>query len=325
MRLRTRTLRVTVLAALLCAAAVSAWAQADIQTVAFFSESVERPTKYNIVLPRGYESSDRRYPVLYLLHGLSQNCQAWSRQGVGFYAPLFDMIIVMPDAGNSWYVNWAQSDGGQKNDWEDHIVRDLIGHVDANYRTIARREGRAINGLSMGGYGGLTLGLRHPDLFVSIGSHSGTLEYASGHMERIRSEVQPRGRQRSPGQEARRRRPNPEIGIDRFSSQVERTPLGEPFVTLEDARRYDPFTLIPEVPRDRLPHIYVDCGTEDGLIDAAKAFIQILLDNDIPFDFMQMPGEHNPGYWTQAIGHSMSIQYEVMQRALGRRPIAVRR
>ena len=170
MRPRTRTLRVTVLAALLCAAAVSAWAQADIQTVAFFSESVERPTKYNIVLPRGYESSDRRYPVLYLLHGLSQNYQAWSRQGVGFYAPLFDMIIVMPDAGNSWYVNWAQSDGGQKNDWEDHIVRDLIGHVDANYRTIARREGRAINGLSMGGYGGLALGLRHPDLFVSIGA-----------------------------------------------------------------------------------------------------------------------------------------------------------
>ena len=96
-------------------------------------------------------------------------------------------------------------------------------------------------------------------------------------------------------------------------------------MTLEDARRYDPFTLIPEVPRDRLPHIYVDCGTEDGLIDAAKAFIQILLDHDIPFDFMQMPGGHNPGYWTQAIGHSMSIQYEVMQRALGRRPMAVRR
>ena len=325
MRPRTRTLRVTVLAALLCAAAVSAWAQADIQTVAFFSESVERPTKYNIVLPRGYESSDRRYPVLYLLHGLSQNYQAWSRQGVGFYAPLFDMIIVMPDAGNSWYVNWAQSDGGQKNDWEDHIVRDLIGHVDANYRTIARREGRAINGLSMGGYGGLALGLRHPDLFVSIGSHSGALEYASGHMERIRSGAPPRGRRRPPEQEARRRRPNPEIGIDGFSSQVERTPRGEPFVTLEDARRYDPFTLIPEVPRDRLPHIYVDCGTEDGLIDAAKAFIQILLDHDIPFDFMQMPGGHNPGYWTQAIGHSMSIQYEVMQRALGRRPMAVRR
>ena len=83
----TKTSRVVVFTAVLCAAAVSAWAQADIQTVEFFSESVERTTKYNIVLPRSYESSDRRYPVLYLLHGLSQNYQAWSRQGVSFYAP----------------------------------------------------------------------------------------------------------------------------------------------------------------------------------------------------------------------------------------------
>ncbi len=327
--MRTRIIRVTLLTAVLCATAVSAWAQANIQTVEFFSESVGRTTKYNIVLPRSYESSDRRYPVLYLLHGLTQNYQAWSRQGVGFYAPLFDMIIVMPDAGNSWYVNWANSEGGQKNAWEDHIVRDVVGHVDATYRTIDRREGRAINGLSMGGYGGLTLGLRHPDLFVSIGSHSGALEYARGNMAEISGGAPRRDRQRSPQEEAernaRRRRPNPEIGLAGFSSQEERTPLGDAFVTVEQAQRYDPFTLINEVPRDQLPHIYVDCGTEDGLIDAAKAFVQVLLDNDIPFDFMQMPGGHNPGYWTQAIGHSMSIQYEVMQRALGRRPVAVRR
>ena len=328
--MRTKAFRLAVLTAVLCAASASAWAQADLQTVEFFSASVGRTTKYNIVLPRGYESSDRRYPVLYLLHGLSQNYQAWSRQGVGFYAPLFDMIIVMPDAGNSWYVNWAKSEGGQQNDWEDHIVHGVIGHVDAHYRTIARREGRAINGLSMGGYGGLTLGLRHPDLFVSIGSHSGALEYARGHAARLQSGAAPRrGPQRSPQEQtdraARRLRPNPDIGIDGFSSQTERTPLGDAFVTVADAEGYDPFTLIRDVPPDKLPHIYIDCGTEDGLIDAAKAFIQLLLDNDIPFDFMQMPGGHNGAYWTQSIGHIMSIQYEVMRRALGERPAATRR
>jgi S-formylglutathione hydrolase FrmB len=328
--MRMQTVRTAVMTALLCSGASAAWAQADIQTVEFFSESVGRTTRYNIVLPRTYDDSDRRYPVLYLLHGLSQNYQAWSRQGVRFYAPFFDMIVVMPDAGNSWYVNWAARGGGQRNDWEDHIVRDVIGHVDASYRTVARREGRAINGLSMGGYGGLTLGLRHPDLFISIGSHSGALEYGRGHMERIRRDAQPRRETpASPAEEtvreARRRRPNPEIGIEGFSSQIERTPLGQPFVTAEDARRYDPFTLIRQVPPDQLPHIYVDCGTEDGLIDSTKAFIQIMLDHDIPFDFMQMPGGHDPGYWTQAIGHSMSVQYEVIQRALGRRPVAIRR
>ena len=67
---------------------------------------------------------------------------------------------------------------GQKNAWEDYIVKDLIGHVDGTYRTIAKREGRAINGLSMGGYGALMLGLRHPDMFCSIGSHSGALAFA---------------------------------------------------------------------------------------------------------------------------------------------------
>ena len=90
--------------------------------------------------------------------------------GVPEYARAYDLIVVMPDAGNSWYVNWAKSEDGQKNRWEDCLIKDLIGHVDATYRTVARREGRAINGLSMGGYGGLMLGLRHPDLFCSIGS-----------------------------------------------------------------------------------------------------------------------------------------------------------
>ena len=70
----------------------------------------------------------------------------------------------------------------------------------------------------------------------------------------------------------------------------------------------------------RYPVLYLLHG-----LSAARAFIKVLLDNDIPFDFMQMPGGHNPGFGTQAIGHSMSIQDEVMQRALGRRPVAERR
>src|SRR5262249_59166308 len=96
----------------------------------------------------------------------------------------FDLIVVMPDVGNSWYVNWAKSDGDQKNRWEDFIIKDLIGHVDATYRTIAKREGRAINGLSMGGYGGLMLGLQHPDLFCSVGPHPGARALAQTAGER---------------------------------------------------------------------------------------------------------------------------------------------
>lgn len=290
-----------------------------VHTVEFYSPAVDRTMKYNIVLPYGYEDSDIDYPVLYLLHGLTQNYTVWGQMGVPFYAGMYNVIVVMPDGGNSWYVNWAESEDGQKNDWEDHIVRDVVGHVDANYRTIERREGRAITGLSMGGYGAITLGLRNPDLFVSIGTTSGALEYGRDAARRLRDGDGPREpRQRSTT-------PNPAIGIPGFSSQAERTPMGTDFLTAEQADAYDPFRLIRRIDRDRIPHIYIDCGTEDGLIDAARELAGVLMQMDVPFDYMQMSGRHNGQYWTQSIGRIIGVQYEVMRRALGERPVAVRR
>ncbi len=330
-----RVLRTTVLVFVFAAVATAAMAQSlDLRTVEFESPAVQRTMKYNILLPRDYESSTERYPVLYLLHGLSQNYTAWGRSnGTPFYAGLYDdLIVVMPDGGNSWYVNWAESEDGQRNNWENHIVQDVVNHVDWNFRTIARREGRAIVGLSMGGYGAITLGLRHPEMFISIGSTSGALEYGREAAARLRGEAPPRrqpqrqvSEEERAAREARQRRPNPLIGIPGFSSQEERSPRGTMFATPEQAEAYDPFTLIHQVPKDQLPHIYIDCGTEDRLIAGTKELAGILLENEIPFDYMQMPGGHNPAYWIQSIGHIMSVQYEVMQRALGQRPFGRRR
>ena len=175
------------LAAALLLPSVAAAQANDVTTVEFHSPAVDRTMKYNVVLPPDYESSDERYPVLYLLHGLTQDYTTWSRLGAPFYArEIGELIVVMPDGGNSWYVNWAESGEGQKNDWEDHVVRDVVAHVDANFRTIARREGRAIAGLSMGGYGALTMGLRNSEMFISIGSTSGALEHAKQAAERLR-------------------------------------------------------------------------------------------------------------------------------------------
>jgi len=332
MTLRINTY-LTALVVLFTLVTVPAFAQSlELKTVEFSSPAVDRTMKYNIVLPRDYETSTERYPVLYLLHGLSQNYTAWGlSNGTPFYAGLYDdLIVVMPDGGNSWYVNWAANDDGQKNNWEDHIIRDVINHVDWNYRTIARREGRSIAGLSMGGYGAITLGLRNPELFISIGSTSGALEYARQFARRLRGEAPPRQEpDRTPAElserEARRSRVNPLIGIDGFSSQVERTPMGQEFVTAEHADAYDPFTLIDKLSADEVPHIYLDCGTEDRLIAGARELASILIDRDIPFDYMQMPGAHNASYWIQSVGRIMAVQYEVMQRALGQRPSGRRR
>ena len=216
--------------------------------------------KYNIILPARYEQSSDRYPVLYLLHGFSSNYTAWARMGVPEYARPFDLIVVMPDVGNSWYVNWAKSDDGQMNQWEDFIIKDLIGHVDATYRTIARREGRAINGLSMGGYGGLTLGLRHAELFCSIGSHSGAVAFARTYGEQLKA-GRPQRARRPPSTT-----PDPRIGVEGFSSQAERSPKGKIFTTAEECAAYDPFQLVLQVRREKLPHIYLDCGTEERLV-----------------------------------------------------------
>ncbi len=305
----------------------------ELETVKFFSPAVGRTMHYNILLPRGYESSSQRYPVLYLLHGLGQNYTTWGlANGSPFYAGLYDdLIVVMPDVGNSWYVNWAESEGGQRNNWEDHIIQDVVSHVDWSFRTIARREGRAMTGLSMGGYGAITLGLRHPEMFISIGSTSGALEHGRQAASRLRGEADPRPRRRQltaaeqAERAARRRRPNPLIGVPGFSSQVERSPQGLEFVTAEDADAYDPFKLIDQVSEELLPHIYLDCGTEDRLISGARELASILVGRDIPFDYMQMPGAHNASYWIQSVGRIMAVQYEVMQRALGQRPFGRQR
>lgn len=297
-----------------CVLAYSATAEPlSIATVEFDAPSVGRTMKYNIIVPAGYEESDTRYPVLYLLHGLTSNYTAWARMRVPEYAGRYEMIVVMPDVGNSWYVNWAQSEDGQKNAWEDYMINDVIGHVDANYRTIAKREGRAINGLSMGGYGGLMLGLRHPDMFCSIGSHSGAISYAAGYRRRIENpdDAPGRRRRREPSTKA-----NTAIGIEGFSSQAERYPAGKAFVTVEDCDKYDPFKLVLQVPKEDLPHIHVDCGTEDRLVDSARAFVQVLQDNTIPYSYAESKGGHRPGYWIREVAHSMAVQYTVIQRSL---------
>jgi len=284
---------------------------AAVKTVEFESQAVGRKMKYNVALPANYEQTTTRYPVLYLLHGLTSDYTAWALLGAPAAARNLDLVVVMPDVLNSWYVNWAKSEDGQKNRWEDFIVKDLIGHVDATYRTIARREGRAINGLSMGGYGGLVLGLKHPDLFCSIGSQSGAVAFAKSAGERLKE-----------GKELQRRKgelstkPNPRIGIEGFSSQAERTPKGQIFVTVDDCAASDPFQLVTKVPRDKLPHIYLDCGTEDRLVESNQAFLKLLMENKIPFTYAQSGGGHSGPYWMREIGHAMAVQYAIMQRHL---------
>jgi S-formylglutathione hydrolase FrmB len=313
--MRTRALYVTAVLGILTAAsslAQSVSSSDSVKTVQFEASSVGRALKYNIVLPPNYAASAARYPVLYLLHGYSGNYTNWARHNAPKFAAAYDLIVVMPDAGNSWYLNWVEVEDGRKDNWEDYIVSDLIPHIDATFRTIDAREGRAINGLSMGGYGALMLGLKHPDKFCAIGSHSGALGFARSAAEGLRSgEAAAKKARRKPSEE-----PNPAIGIEGFNSQAERTPKGKLFATAEQADACDPFKLVLSVPREKLPHIYVDCGTEDRLLGSSRDFARLLMDHNLPFTYAESAGGHNGAYWSREVGLSMAVQYQILRRAM---------
>jgi diacylglycerol O-acyltransferase/trehalose O-mycolyltransferase len=163
--------------------------------------AVSDPTHVRVLLPTGYRAAPRRrYPVLYLLHGADADYRAWTRYGdaeaISARAP---MIVVMPDGGTmGWYTDWYERERPVRPEWETYHVGELVPWVDAHFRTIAARRGRAIAGLSMGGYGALSYAARHPGTFLAAASFSGALEIGSEEAWGPRSENAARWRAHLP-------------------------------------------------------------------------------------------------------------------------------
>ena len=154
--------------------------EVDVTTTKVASAAVNGPHRVRVTLPTSYfDSTSARYPVLYLLHGgAGGNAAQWTTGG-GAVEPITagqPLITVMPDGGKvGWYTNWVdQSRGAQA--WRDFHVDQLIPWIDANLRTIASKGGRAIAGLSMGGFGAVRYAQDRPDLFAYAGSFSGAVD-----------------------------------------------------------------------------------------------------------------------------------------------------
>jgi S-formylglutathione hydrolase FrmB len=183
-----RRLAAVVIAPLILAGLLAgpALAQVTVETLSVHSPSVEGNLEANsadrevfVVLPPSYgKTPDRRYPVLYFLHGFTdraRNIMQWIKIAEGAQAAMAagaqEMIIVVPDShtrhGGSMYSNSVTIGG-----FEDFIARDLVATIDGKYRTIARRESRGLAGHSMGGYGTLRIGMKHPEVYSSIYSMS---------------------------------------------------------------------------------------------------------------------------------------------------------
>ena len=168
---RTRRVLLVVLF-ILITPLISYGQKASVETVQFQSKLVNATLPYNVILPPGYrESRTTRYPVLYLLHGWAGHYTDWvTRTNVADYAAQYRLIVVMPEGNDSWYVDSA---GVATDKYESYILKELIPDVDKRYRTIQSRYGRAVAGLSMGGYGAIKYGLKYPATFVFAASMSG--------------------------------------------------------------------------------------------------------------------------------------------------------
>jgi S-formylglutathione hydrolase FrmB len=154
-----------------------------VSDVTFESKAIAGKVHADVLLPSGYASSPAtRYPVLYLLHGHGGNHSDWVSHNVDKVVGDAPVIVVMPDGGyDGWYSDWYGSDvDGHAPDpapaWETFHLRELLPWVDRTYRTIADRRGRAVAGLSMGGFGAISYAARHPDLFVAAATFSGAVD-----------------------------------------------------------------------------------------------------------------------------------------------------
>jgi S-formylglutathione hydrolase FrmB len=145
--------------------------------------ALDFPATVRVLLPDGYEDRpDRRYPVLYLLHGSFDTAASWTDKGDAERLTAgLPLIVVMPaaagkgDAGG-WASDWRNEGRGGPPKWATFTIDQLIPWVDGHYRTRAERGGRAIAGLSMGGFSAMSYAVRHPDLFAAAASFSGAVD-----------------------------------------------------------------------------------------------------------------------------------------------------
>jgi S-formylglutathione hydrolase FrmB len=248
------------------------------------SSMLGKDVEYSIYLPADYDKSNRRYPVLYLLHGYSDDETGWSQFGEaqiigdrlmqnGEAAP---MIIVMPDGGVSWYIN--SYDG--KTRYEDFFVKELIPHIDATYRTRTTKQYRAIAGLSMGGYGTLIMATKHPDLFAAAAPLSSGVFTDD---EIIKAEERTWN-----------------VVLGELYGKKDLT--GNDRLT-EHYYKNSILNIIETGNADELKKVryYIDCGDKDFLIKGNMALHSVMIDKKIPHEFRVRDGVHNWTYWRTAL------------------------
>jgi len=282
------------------------------QVVEYYAPSVGMTLKCTVLTPDGYEKTVKKYPVLYLLHGHTGNYTSWiTYAGLPLQtADQHQLIIVLPDGGNSFYLNWHGQTDGKPHRWEDMIVRDLIPFVDKTFRTHAAKDGRIIGGLSMGGFGAVVLGLKHPDLFGAVFSSAGCLKMGINIKNEIKRDTVDWNSPMLWSKDNER-----VVDSKNFGTQTERTPKGKIFLTAEQVQPNDPFALAANTDTARVPYLHINCGTGDDFLTDAREFVQVLQKRKIKYSYLEMEGAHEVPYWTDALKITLPLVMTHLQTA----------
>ncbi len=268
-------------------ACLSVAAYGRVETVRLQSKLVNATLPYNVILPPDYDTArTTRYPVLYLLHGLTGHYSDWlSRTNLADYAAGYQIILVTPEGNDGWYSDSAIVASAK---YESYILKELLPDVEQRYRTIEARYGRAIAGLSMGGYGAIKFGVKSPFTFAFAASMSGVFAAA-----RLTEQETP-------------------------ESWRESLKLFGP-VDSETRKANDLFELIQKLSPARvssLPFFYFDCGSEDLplVFRSSRELSALMYEKKIPHEYRELPGDHSWAYWDRQVQEILRIAAQKMPR-----------
>jgi S-formylglutathione hydrolase FrmB len=296
----------------------------DVRADTIRSQALGVQKRLLVYLPPSYgQQPARRYPVVFYLHGAWGAEDDWVTLGhidrtmdslIASGTP--EMIVVLPDGDDGWYTTWnalnnttaCRADTKRREPaatycvpwpkYDEYVARDLVAHVDSSYRTLARRQHRGIGGLSMGGYGAISLALRYPDVFAAAASHSGVLSprYAG---------------------------PSPYAPPTRYATTVDTIraryapalwALMRPAFGRDTTgwRARDPAVYARHLVASggRVPALFMDVGREDPFREQNRAFRADAAALGIAVRYAEWPGKHDWVYWRAHVAESLTWMAE---------------
>ncbi len=245
-----------------------AFSRVQVDTVSVFSTKMKKEIKSVVIVPENY-SAKKHYPVVYLLHGYSDNYAKWVKTvpAIKTLSTEHQFIIVCPDGGfSSWYMDSPIDTAFQ---YETFITRELLPYIDSHYATIPNRSERAITGLSMGGHGALYLAIRNKNLFSSAGSMSGGVDLRSSTKK---------------------------FDIAKRIGNIETNQ------TEWDNRSV--INMVESLKNNEL-NLIIDCGVSDFFYQINAGLHRRLLTLNINHDYIERPGIHNWDYWSNSIKYQL--------------------